>query len=66
MQKGRPKAARAGNELEARYPVDGAARRLAARRAATPSPANPAGIRIHILVKRLRALGNRHGNRGRP
>jgi hypothetical protein len=66
MQKGRPKAARAGNELEALHPADGAARRLAARRAATPSPAKPAGIRIHVLVKRFRALENRHGNRGRP
>ena len=30
------------------------------------SQAKPAGIRIHVLVKRFRALGNRHGNRGRP
>jgi len=60
-----PEAARAANELEALHPADGAARRLAARRAATPSQAKPAGIRIHVLVKRFRALGNRHGNRGR-
>src|SRR5580693_1352871 len=31
-----PEAARAGNGLEALHPADGAARRLAARRAATP------------------------------